>query len=626
MDDRSSEDHAGAIGITVAPMSRHPHGSDAAATTTPTTTPTTTAVATVRVGRWTANVVPMLALALVGLIVPVLLAYQHRALGVPRGDDWSYLRTLFNWEEGNGLSFNNWVSMTLVGQLVLAMPIVWIRGRDIAAVQLGVAILGYIGLLAAVDLGRGIGLTRNRAWLVGFVVATGPFWGVLTVTFMTDVPGFAVSSIAIALGVRALRREQPALAFVIASLAVALLAFSIRQYAAVPGVALVPIALLQMRRTNHPRWKTFVGVLAVVAVVTTAFLLFWGQVPDAKPFTPGMPSSHSLRNLVYRGSGMLRLMGLWLLPCVLWRGTATIASTTRAVGKGLVVAVMVPVTIGLLFTGFNAPRIAFAGNYFVPNGVLADGVTAGRRHDIVPGWFWNALIICGTVGAALLVHAALPAILAFGKRVRTRNSTLTDPEGTYLSLCVAGYVGGYAVAALSGLPLYDRYVLPIMPIAAALLLRRRVVVAPPPIERIDPDVASSLLIAYARRSREALLAAGGVALLFGLSVLFTADSASFDGARWRVASDAVHQGWGPRQIAGSFEWDNYFSARPGTKISVRRGQAPCVRVTVDPRHRQRLPKPFISRRTYRAPFQMSVPVLAVRTRQFCVPAFRPLEP
>jgi len=113
-----------------------------------------------------------------------------------------------------------------------------------------------------------------------------------------------------------------------------------------------------------------------------------------------------------------------------------------------------------------------------------------------------------------------------------------------------------------------------------------------------------------------------VLALFGLAVHFTADSASFDGARWRVASDAVHQGWGPRQIAGSFEWDNYFSARPGEPLAIRRTGMPCVRVTVDPRHRSKLRDHVISRRWYRAPLHRSVPVLAVRTGQPCVPALR----
>src|SRR4051794_14166443 len=62
-------------------------------------------------------------LLVLGFALPLLIARHYHALGVPRGDDWSYLRTLFHWVDTGHLNFNNWVTMTLVGQLVLAAPI-----------------------------------------------------------------------------------------------------------------------------------------------------------------------------------------------------------------------------------------------------------------------------------------------------------------------------------------------------------------------------------------------------------------------------------------------------------------------------------------------------------------------
>ncbi len=559
-------------------------------------------------------------LASLAVFVPVLLAYQHRALGVPRGDDWSYIRTLFNWAEGDGLSFNNWVSMTLVGQLILALPVTWIRGRDIVALQVGVAIFGYIGILCCVNTARGVGLPRSRAWLLGFVVAVGPIWSVLTVTFMTDVPSFAVASIATALAVRALLSDRPSTRLVILAVAAGTYAFAIRQYAIVPLAAFLPIVLSVLHRDRDPRFKKMLAFVGIIALAAIGFFIYWSQIPDSKHFAPELPSGHSLRTLFYSGAGMLRLLGLWMLPCLLWRGTATIANTTRAVGKGLTALVTIPLGLGLLAVGFNSPRTAFVGNYFVPNGVLADGVVAGQRGDIVPMWFWNVLIVVGTIGAVGLAQAVIPVATAFVKKVKSRDTSIVDPVAAYLCLCITFYAAGYATAAITGLPLYDRYVLPVVPLVGTMLLRKKVVVTIPSLDRIDPEVASSLLVEYARRSRDAIFAAVAVLVLFGLSVHFAADSASFDGARWRVASDAVHLGYGPRQIAGSFEWDNYFSPRPGTKS--RRTGEPCIRVTVDPKNRRKLKNSIVVRRWYRAPLHTPVPVLALLTQPACEPAFR----
>ncbi|MFM8972973.1 MAG: hypothetical protein ACKOOG_10115, partial [Actinomycetota bacterium] len=90
------------------------------------------------------------ALLVLGAVLPLLIAWRSGALPIPRSDDWSYLTTLFRWTEGGGLDFNRWVSMTLVGQLVIAAPVALAAPGSIAAVRVEVALLGLGGLLATV--------------------------------------------------------------------------------------------------------------------------------------------------------------------------------------------------------------------------------------------------------------------------------------------------------------------------------------------------------------------------------------------------------------------------------------------------------------------------------------------
>ena len=56
-------------------------------------------------------------LAVIGVALPVAVASRYGALGIPRSDDWSYLLTMYRWLEDGKLTFNGWVSMTLIGQV-----------------------------------------------------------------------------------------------------------------------------------------------------------------------------------------------------------------------------------------------------------------------------------------------------------------------------------------------------------------------------------------------------------------------------------------------------------------------------------------------------------------------------
>ena len=560
-----------------------------------------------------------LALFVVGVAVPLLIARHYAALGAPRGDDWSYLRTLFTWVDTGELNFNNWVSMTLLGQLVLAAPVVWLRGRDIASVQALVTMLGFVGLLAIAASGRYVTGRRSSGFAVALVVAAGPMYATLAVSFMTDVPGLAASSLAVLCGLYACSAPNRLAAGVGGAFAFGLYGFTIRQYCVVPVVAVVIVAVLLARAEGDRGFqrKAIIGAGAVVAIAV-AFLVGWSAVPDAKALSPSWPDGHAIRSVVYEGGGMFRLAGLWVLPVLVLASPRRVVQ--RAWQAGPVVASVLGLTtlMGLAVTGRNAPRIAFAGNYFVPDGILSDGVSAGPRPDLVPSFWWNVLIVLGTIGAVLLALAATPWLVASVRRVVAFDLGLHDPVSALLSLTTFGYGSTYALAALVGLPLYDRYVLPIVPLVAFSILRG---------EHIAATSGHVDAVPLARRSHPVLLPSGlaTLALLMALSLLYTVDSASFDGVRWHVASEATRLGWHPKQVGGNFEWINYFSAEPGT-LARRRARI-CVVVVLRPAGRRQLVAEGreIASGKYRPPFHDSVDVVAVRNARLCWPGLVPVE-
>ncbi len=88
----------------------------------------------------------LVGIAVVGFALPLALTAHYRAIGIPRSDDWSYLVTLFRLVDQGHLSFNHWVSMSLVGQLLVAAPVALVWTRDIGALQVTTALLGVVGL------------------------------------------------------------------------------------------------------------------------------------------------------------------------------------------------------------------------------------------------------------------------------------------------------------------------------------------------------------------------------------------------------------------------------------------------------------------------------------------------
>lgn len=556
--------------------------------------------------------------------VPIAIALRYGALGIPRSDDWSYLLTLFRFVDTGHLQFNNWVSMTLLGQIVLAAPIVLVTGHEISAIQVLTALLGLAGLLAVVALGRRLVVPLWWGAFVAATIAAGPLWGPLAVSYMTDVPAFAFTMLGLLIGVEGMRRRPVPLGWIAASMAVGLVAFTIRQYAFVSVLATALTAAWWYASQHDRRRLRNLGLLTVAAVVLAfAFLLFWHSIPDAKALSPGLPDSHSVKATGIKGAGFLRLAGLLLSPVLVLAGPIRTVRRAWAAGRVLTTLTVLGLLVWLAGTAYRVPRVPFVGNYLSPDGVLSRDVLLGHRPDVFGPGVFGALVLIGSVGGLLLGLAAVPGLVAFGHRMRTRAFGDGDPLTVLLVLTVAGYAAAYALALISGLQAYDRYLLPVLAPIAFLVLRTTVPATAPAATEPSPDPRA--------RGRVAL-AVMAISLLGLVGLAFTIDSASFDGARWRVALAATQRGWSSRQVNGGFEWLNYHRGvkrvRPGPGSNPRRGangppSSPlrvslfCVNVVIDPT--RPLPGRVIAVGHSRAPTRKPALVLAVRTNRPCFP-------
>jgi hypothetical protein len=559
----------------------------------------------------------MLGLGVLAVGVPILIAARGGALGIPRSDDWSYLLVQFRFAETGRVELNNWVSMTLIGQVLLGTPVALVAGRNIAAMQWFTALLGLVGIVTVAWMGH---LLLRPRWLGPFVaamVAVGPLWGPLAVSFMTDVPSFTFGMLSLAAGIVAVRREPVSVGAVALALVLGLVAFSIRQYGIIPPAATVVVACwVLVARGDWTRLRHVLVLTAGTAVLAGAVFIWWRDLPSSLALSPALPTFHSVRSTAIKNGNLVRLVGLLASPALVLAGPRALVTRAWRASRWLTLAAGIASAVVLAALYFHVPERPFVGNYVARDGVLAHDVSSGSRPDVVPRSVFEIMVVVGSIGAVLLVLAAVPFLVDLCERLRSRRFRPTNPAIALIGMTTAGYLGAYVLATLCGLPLYDRYALPLVALTALLVLHA----SPPPMLRRETPAEP-----VERRRLRPLAGALALVLLGLVGLAYTADSASFDGTRWRVATAATRRGFEPLQIDGGFEWNDYhLGFAPSTSRPPNSGAAPakptalerslhyCIDVFVNPSRRYRV---VVAAELSSAFSRKPARIVAVRTRR-----------
>ncbi len=561
--------------------------------------------------------VGLLALLLIfAAAVPIAVASHYGALKIPRSDDWSYLRTLFVWHRSGKWDFNHWVSMTLVGQIFIAGPIVKIFGTSILAVRMLVVALGCAGLIAVWRMAPTLGLRSTSGWFVAMNVAIYPLWGPLAPTFMTDVPAFAIQMIAIALAARNLQRRATIRGLIV-SMGAAGLAISIRQYSI--GVA-IPILLAYFvvahRDKNRPLIRATWAV-AIASLVGTALLLrWWSHVPNGRALSIQAPKGSSLQLAFERAGGFLRLAGLSAAPCIIWLGPRRLLKRAGAASAELskLIAGGAATLLGVSY--YLNPTVPFVGNYIDRRGVLADDILFGARPDVMPGWAFNAITVVASGFAVILVLALVPAVAAKSWSWATRAETISKrPAMLLITSTIIAFFVMYETATVFRLPIFDRYALPALPLISLLLLA------------IEPAQSEPTPFRTQVRTAATAVACG---VLFALSAAIAAESASYDGTRWAVAEAAVRAGYPIEDVYGSYEWAGFIFGRApqqNENIAIRQKlraeyyRGFCVKVVIGDQHAAA--KDIVASALSHAPTRSPALIYALRQQ---IPCAKPPHP
>ena len=450
------------------------------------------------------------------------LASSFGAVGIARNDDWSFLENAFRFADTGVFAVGGWVQMMLIGQLLLASPVIAVFGLSVAVLQ------GLVALLAALALLSGYLVLRNflsPAWALTAtaVTAASAVFGLLAASFMTDVPAAAFQLLALAVGYRALRAPSIHWPTLVAATVIGIFAFSIREYA-VAALAAIWIMALRKARASHAYRAFAVWTIGIAFVL--GFMLLWraGQVT----FTD---SSLGLNLFGLRYLAWWPLTAGWLLlPVLAAANPISVARRAWTGSRMLTIVVLMGVGAALLHT-----RLGFLGNYLSLTGGYAEALR-GVPSPVLPQWWSVGMTLVAAYGAlvlALILVGVIHRAWDGRQNLIHRPTSITSLAVTFVLITALIYA---VVPVVANVGLFDRYFIAVLPIAAGLIIWW---------------LAKEQLM----WRKPAPPVIGGLVIVALTNTVLVAATSARDAARWQLASEAAEQlGVAEGNVDGGFDY------------------------------------------------------------------------
>jgi 4-amino-4-deoxy-L-arabinose transferase-like glycosyltransferase len=469
-------------------------------------------------------------------LITVLVVFLVASIAVnpfretPVEDDWAYAETVKHFLETGQYQLNGWLSANIAFQTAWGALFCLPAGYSFSALRVSTVILALIGLAAFRELSLEQRIGRHAANLLTLCIATSPLFFKMTLTFMSDVPFVAVTTVALLLYTRALRRMTWR-AWIAASLAGAASILT-RQFGVALLAALAVVWLADVRRFQRLSRYAVGAALPLVASV-------W-QV-DRGWNHSNWAASHNLhrqriflwgigflKNVPWRPLVIVEYLAWFLTPLALVAGIAvvgTLRKSRKAASPGM------GGSTGRLTLELLGWTSLFIGGVFYGRQVIGS-------PSLMPFLSWNfeILYILGTnirilatlitiAGAVFFAYFLMRRYLLESERPSGLHEWFLDTT-TVFSLLLA------LVFFLIG----DEYLLIFLPFAAIAVGRQ-----------VEP-----MLMAWRRTVLFLCLA-----LLIGAAV-WTREGLCRNQAIWTLAERMHATGLPTDQIFAGWEWAGYY--------------------------------------------------------------------
>lgn len=482
-----------------------------------------------------ADWIALVAVVVIGAMIPATIAASSGSAVLPRNDDWSYRGIALDLYQSGQVRLDGASQTFAVGQVLLTLPLLAItNGSPNAFYAFGI-MLSAVAAAFAYGLSR-LFLTMGDAMLVVAALIVVPGYAAYSSSYMTDVPALAGQLIALYCGVRAFRSDRRKVLWFVAAVIVGAAAFSTRQFAVVAPLAVVTVALIVYPR-RISSWAVAVLCLGLVG----AAVWFQSSLPGQVGATPVVPGG------LARAIAIGPSLALFLLPLSLRAtldhppGRLVMLAATTVVGIYLGAWILVG---GLTVT---------LDNLMSPWGVPTFEYIVGGRPELLGSLGWNLLQGASLLALFVLITAAIHSGHGMVAVVRHRLSEDVGPV-VVLALFTAVTLGGLALYAARW-NFFDRYLWPLLAVAGILILYRS--------ERRELEFANAKAGFVPTHSpRAGLVVIGAMAALGVVGGMYALNSMAFDAGRWRAGERLVELGYAAEAIDGGYEWLGTYAPGP----------------------------------------------------------------
>jgi hypothetical protein len=470
--------------------------------------------------------------------VGVPLAIRFRIGPIPENDDWSYIKSALAMHHGDGVELQGFAQMFLVGQLVAVQPFLWVFGDRIGAFDVFGAVAAVAWLWFVFITVRRV-VDSRRAVLLVCAVAAWPGLGLLSTSFMTDAPFAALCWAQLYLAVRAFESGRRVLLLV--TFALALVSFTVREQSVAVVVAVAVYAVFHRANTRGFR-QLAVGGTVATAIVCAVLEHLRRNLPHADVAPYGL-SSFDLSGGVNNTVRALFTLGLALSPLVF--RFFVIGGRHRDRPHRVVIAWAATVAVGVVLLILHSHTV-LVGNYVSRPGAYSNAVVATAPQVVDP-------IVWGLVQAVAIASTAVlvGAVVQHAGRLRTVHTAIdrATPDAG-LPLLFGGLLGLlYVGLSFLGERQYDRYLLPVLPIAGFALLRDERRGSP---SRV-PVAGTAALIA----------------VLYLVGSVLTYSTLVRDRTVWDAATQLTETGTAPTSINAGSDWNGFHATTAVDRDAVK---------------------------------------------------------
>ena len=453
------------------------------------------------------------------LVIIIAWSYHNGALGIPRNDDGFYLRTAFHFAStGNFVPVSSYPM--LFGQVLISLPVIKIFGESIAALQIFWASMAVFSLFLLYLIFREF-LSSIHSTISIFVLALGPIFANLSLSYMTDLPSFSFQVFGMFGLSKAFTAKKKNFVWMTFALLFIAIAFTIRQTSVFMLASFSLVLLLNFKKISYS--KKIATLLSLTVAGLVLFYVWRSELAEFGEFAIDLSGFRNPVELVGKAvlqSGMT--YGIYLCPLVL------ITSPIRILKNFSKNSLYLSFGASLLISAsFAVVRPKPGGNYF-SQFVAYGAANSASSNDLLYAWEWQLLQLIGLI-------CTVAFVIVCGRWLVLRRSS---PDFKNSSLTVVGvslfFLFAFQVVAFGGGG-FDRYGILLIPLAGAFYLKCA----------NDQKILTS-------KFRAASFAYCSLILILGVRA-FDA-STNYDGVAWEIAQQQVDAGSDPLTIDGGYSW------------------------------------------------------------------------